>query len=57
MKTFVIAMDNEAQCVISNMANLREERLFGRRVVRGDLNGESAVVVVSVPTRASPNAL
>jgi len=40
-------MDNEAQCVISNMSNVREERLFGRRVVRGELNGEPAVVVVS----------
>lgn len=47
MKTFVIAMDNEAQCVISNLTDAAEERVCGRRVIRGKLNGEDALVVVS----------
>ncbi len=47
MKVFVIAMDKEADCVVANLADAREERLFGRRVVRGQLGGENALVVVS----------
>lgn len=47
MKVFVIAMNNEAECVVSNLENAVESRLFGRRVVRGTLNGEYAFVVVS----------
>lgn len=47
MKVFVIAMNNEAECVVSNLENAVESRLFGRRVVRGTLNGEDAFVVVS----------
>ncbi len=47
MKVFVIAMDKEAACVVSNLTDVREERLFGRRIVRGRLNGDEAVVVVS----------
>lgn len=47
MKVFVIAMNNEAECVISNLENVVETKLYGRRVVRGMLNGEDAFVVVS----------
>lgn len=47
MKVFVIAMNNEAECIVSNLENAVESRLFGRRVVRGTLNGEDAFVVVS----------
>ena len=47
MKVFVIAMNNEAECVVSNLENAVESTLFGRRVVRGTLNGEEAFVVVS----------
>ena len=47
MKVFVIAMNNEAECVVSNLENAVESTLFGRRVVRGTLNGEDAFVVVS----------
>lgn len=47
MKAFVISMDNEAQCVIANLAGASETREFGRRVVRGALNGEEVMLVVS----------
>ena len=47
MKVFVIAMNNEAECVVSNLENAVESTLFGRRVVRGTLNGEDAFIVVS----------
>lgn len=40
-------MDNEAQCVVDNMTDEREERRFGRRVIRGVLNGEETVVAVA----------
>ena len=47
MKTFVIAMDCEAETVTRHLAGLKEETLYGRRVVRGTLNGEDTAVVVS----------
>lgn len=47
MKVFVVAMNNEAECVISNLENVVESELYGRRIVRGTLNGEDAFVVVS----------
>ena len=47
MKVFVIAMNNEAECIVSNLENAVESTLFGRRIVRGTLNGEDALVVVS----------
>ena len=47
MKVFVIAMNNEAECVVSNLENAVESTLFGRRIVRGTLNGEDAFVVIS----------
>jgi len=47
MKVFVIAMDCEAECVTSHLAGATEELLYGRRVVRGKLGGDDAVVVVS----------
>lgn len=47
MKAFLIAMDNEAKCLTDNLKNMTEERLFGRRVVRGELAGESVMLVVS----------
>ncbi len=47
MKAFLIAMDNEAKCLTDNLTNMTEERRFGRRVVRGELNGEAVLLVVS----------
>lgn len=47
MKAFVISMDNEAQCVIDNLEGAVETREFARRVIRGALNGEPVMVVVS----------
>lgn len=47
MKAFVVAMDCEAQCVVDNLEGACEERLYGRRVVRGRLNGEDTLLVVS----------
>jgi len=47
MKAFVIAMDNEAECVIRHFEDVVEERLYGRRVVRGRFAGGNAIVVVS----------
>ena len=47
MKAFLIAMNNEAKCLTDNLTNMTEERRFGRRVVRGELNGEAVLLVVS----------
>ena len=47
MKVYVIAMDCEAECVVSKLECAAERRVFGRRVVEGSLRGESAAVVVS----------
>ena len=47
MKAFVISMDNEAQCVIDNLVESFERCEYGRRVIRGKLNGEPTFVVVS----------
>ncbi|MBQ6915923.1 MAG: 5'-methylthioadenosine/S-adenosylhomocysteine nucleosidase [Kiritimatiellae bacterium] len=47
MKAFVIAMENEAQCVLDNLTDSSETREFGRRVVRGRLCGEETMVVIS----------
>ncbi len=47
MKAFLIAMDNEARCLTDNLTNMTEERRFGRRVVRGELNDEAVLLVVS----------
>lgn len=47
MKAYVIAMDNEAQCLIDNLKNAKEEKLYGRRVLHGELNGEEVLLVVS----------
>lgn len=47
MKAYVIAMDNEAQCLIDNLENPVEETLFGRRVIKGSLHGEDVLLVVA----------
>ena len=47
MKAFVIAMPNEAKCLEDNLSEKKEEFLFGRRVVRGKLNDEEVLLVVS----------
>jgi len=47
MKVFVVAMDCEAQCVVANMEGAVESRQYGRRVVRGRLDGADTAVVVS----------
>ena len=46
-KVFVVAMDCEAEAVVRNFADVREEKVFGRRVIRGTLAGEQTAVVVS----------
>lgn len=47
MKAYVIAMDNEAQCLIDNLTNMTEETVYGRRVVKGELHDEYVMLVVS----------
>ncbi len=47
MKTFVIAMDCEADCLVANLQNPVESRVYGRRVIRGTLSGEDAFIIVS----------
>ena len=47
MKAFVIAMDNEAACVLDNLTDSFESREYGRRVVSGKLHGERVLVVIS----------
>lgn len=46
MKAYVVAMDNEAEALISNLANVREKTLYGRKVVEGSLGSEETVVIV-----------
>ena len=49
MKVFVTAMECEAESVVRNLANVEESSVFGRKVVRGTLDGvETAVVVAGV---------
>jgi len=40
-------MDNEAECVIRHFVDVVEERLYGRRIVRGRFAGDKAFLVVS----------
>lgn len=47
MKAYVISMDNEAQCLIDNLKDVREEKRYGRRVLHGKLNGDEVMLVVS----------
>lgn len=47
MTAYVIAMDNEAECVIGNLTESFESLEYGRRVVTGKLDGERVMVVVS----------
>lgn len=47
MKVCVTAMDCEAETVIRNLSAVREERLFGRRVVFGSIGGEETAVVIA----------
>lgn len=56
MKVFVTAMDCEAETVVRNLADVREERLFGRRCVFGTLGGEETAVVVSGVGKANAAA-
>ena len=56
MKVFVTAMDCEAETVVRNLADSREERLFGRKVVFGTIAGEETAVVVSGVGKASAAA-
>ena len=46
-KVFVIAMECEAEAVARNFPDAREEKLFGRKVIRGTLGGEPTAVIVS----------
>ena len=56
MKVFVTAMDCEAAAVIRNLANAREEHLFGRRIVHGSLGEVTTAVVVSGVGKANAAA-
>ena len=47
MKVFVAAMECEAECVVSNLANASETSVFGRKVVTGELCGAKTAVVVA----------
>lgn len=47
MKVFVVAMKCEAEAVMRNLAGAHTEKMFGREVVRGTLNGEETAVVVA----------
>ena len=56
MTAYVIAMDNEAACVIDNMTDVLESVEYGRRVVSGKLNGVRTLVVVSGVGKANAAA-
>ena len=56
MTAYVIAMDNEAACVIDNMTDVLESVEYGRRVVSGKLNGARTLVVVSGVGKANAAA-
>lgn len=47
MTAYVIAMDNEAQCLIDNLTNAEETKRFGRRVVTGEYGGRKVMLVVA----------
>ena len=47
MKAYVIAMDNEAQCLIDNLKDAKEECIFGRRVIRGRHGCEDVIVIIA----------
>jgi adenosylhomocysteine nucleosidase len=47
MTVFVIAMEDEAMCVVRHLASVTEERLYGRRVLTGTRHGRRVRVVVS----------
>lgn len=47
MTAWVIAMDNEAQCVLDNMTETLESYEYGRRVITGRLGDERMMVVVA----------
>lgn len=47
MKAFVVAMECEADAVISNMADCAASTVFGRKVVRGAIDGVDTAVVVA----------
>ena len=56
MKVFVTAMECEAESVIRNLADVEELSVFGRKVVRGSLNGVSTAVVVAGVGKANAAA-
>ena len=47
MNVYVIAMENEARCLVERMENAREEIRFGRRVTIGSYLGEETAVVLA----------
>lgn len=47
MKAFVVAMECEADAVIRNMADCAASTMFGRKVVKGTIDGEGTAVVVA----------
>ena len=56
MKVFVTAMECEAESVIRNLTDVEELSVFGRKVVRGSLNGVSTAVVVAGVGKANAAA-
>lgn len=46
-RVFVIAMDNEAETVTRHFSDVSTETVYGRKVVRGLLNGVPTAVVVA----------
>ncbi len=56
MTAYVIAMDNEAACVVDNMTETLESVEYGRRVISGKLGGERVLVVVSGVGKANAAA-
>ena len=56
MKAFVVAMDCEADAVISNMADCAASTVFGRKVVRGAIDGVDTAVVVAGVGKANAAA-
>lgn len=44
---YVVAMENEAEALISNLTEKSEKSLYGRRVIEGRLGAKRAVVIIS----------
>jgi adenosylhomocysteine nucleosidase len=56
MKVFVTAMTCEAEAVVRNCSNVREETLFGRKVIRGCIDGVDTALVIAGVGKANAAA-